>query len=270
MRLSGLVLGFLAFSSLFAATGTHAASCGDTPTEEWVKGDGNCLALYTYGSPGDAGSTNLIVFLHGDVSRGGGADYHTGYAKELADRGGAGTISVAMVRPGYPSGDGRWSEGDLHGRRDHYTEANNATVADGVARLKEHYGATRVVLVGHSGGAAMSGVVMGRYPGVADAAFLISCPCNVERWRSNRRPWPRSLSPHDYVDGVSKDAMIVAITGAFDKNTRWSLAERYIASLVQNGGAGEAIKVDGAGHNLRKSFWQSGRMTERILGLLNP
>jgi len=260
--------GVLVLGIALGTNPAHAEKCGEVPSADWVKGESICLATFTYNNQADGSASGLVVFLHGDISRGGAAKYHAPYAAEIAEAGGDGTVAVALVRPGYPAGDGRVSGGSSNGRKDHYTEGNIASVADAVRRLRAHYNAARVVIVGHSGGAAMAGVLMGKHPGVADAAVLISCPCDIDRWRSGRRPWSASLSPSDFVSTVSKGARIVAITGAKDTNTRWSLAKAYIGDLTDAGGTGEAIRVDGAGHSLRSSFWKNGEITRRVLDLL--
>src|SRR5262245_58934475 len=81
-----------------------------------------------------------------------------------------------------------------YNRSDHYTADNLDAVGDGVRRLRERYEGARVILVGHSGGAATSAVISGRRPGVADAAVLVACPCNLREWRRDRRSWSHSES----------------------------------------------------------------------------
>ena len=93
--------------------------------------------------------------------------------------------------------------------------------------LKKHHKAKRVVLVGHSGGAAISGIIFGRSPGLVDTVILAACPCDVPRWREMRRgynTWTRGLSPHDFSNKVSHGARVIALTGEHDDNTRSVLA----------------------------------------------
>ena len=50
----------------------------------------------------------------------------------------------------------------------------------------------KVILVGHSGGAATTGIIIGKHTGLIDSAILISCPFNVHQWNKS---WTKSLSP---------------------------------------------------------------------------
>ena len=83
-----------------------------------------------------------------------------------------GVAAVALVRPGYPDGAGESSGvAALHaGRNDHYTKENVEEVGAALARLRERAGAKRLVVVGHSGGAATTAILLGMKPGLIDAA----------------------------------------------------------------------------------------------------
>ncbi len=95
-----------------------------------------------------------------------------------------------MIRPGYFDDQGNTSEGANFGRRDSYTPTSIAAIAGAIATSKARYHPRRLVLVGHSGGTAIAGVMLGKYPHLADAAVLVSCPCDLDRWRAmtGRRP----------------------------------------------------------------------------------
>ena len=210
-------------------------------------GGKECLVIHTFGA--GPGTRTLVVFVHGDGSRGGPSDYLSRAAKRVA---GAGVAAVVLIRPGYHDSEGAASTGTSYRRRgDGYRDHVIAAVADAVDRLRTHHGAERVVYAGHSGGAAIGGVVLGRYPGLLDAADLAACPCDVGRWRAmrGRRPWPRSRSPHAFVDAVAADVEVVALTGSKDTNTRSVLAAAYVKRLARRGIAATFSEVDGAGHN---------------------
>jgi len=205
--------------------------------------------------------------LHGDVSSGGPASYHFPFAQKLAETPDAqDLVVVAMVRPGYPDGAGNTSTGDAFDRGDHYTPENIDAVADAIRHLKEHYQANRLVLVGHSGGAATSGVILGRHPGLATAAVLVACPCNIPTWRFRRSPWSRSESPHDWVKKVPTTSRIIAITGTDDTNTKSGLAEEYVELLRKRGVDARFIAVPGAGHN---DAFRSPQVGEAVVSLLS-
>jgi len=161
-------------------------------------------------------------------------------------------LAVALVRPGYPDGSGASSGVSLlhGGRSDHYTLPNLAEVAGAVARLRSHYRAERVILVGHSGGAASSAIILGWKPGLADGAVLIACPCEKEAWRSGRNgAWPRSENPLRWTERVPPATRVRALTGTNDDNTVPTLAQQYVDALKTRGLDAAFIPVAGAGHN---------------------
>ncbi len=220
-----------------------------------VKGKNFCLAIRTYGADAAGPTPTLVVVLHGDMSSGGAPEYHMNIARRLAK---PGVVAVGLIRPGYASKDERASDG-APSHFDHYTAENIDAVADAVAKLKAHHKAAQVVLIGHSGGAATAGVVIGRHPGVADRALLISCPCDIPRWREMRRrsAWFSSLSPHDYADKVPATAKVIAITGDHDDNTDVELARDYVAKLAKRGVAARFIAIPGASHNINKKMYET-------------
>ncbi len=195
------------------------------------------------------GDQALVVFLHGDVSSGGPANYHYGLGQILAALE-PGVTAVALLRPGYADGNGLKSPGTNHKRRDQYTSANNDLVAETLASLRTAFPDRPLFVAGHSGGAAQLGVVIARYPGLVDTALLVSCPCDIARWRraQNARAYKRSQSPQYYVDRVQPDTQVITITGSEDTNTFPEMAADYVATLNANGGNGIAIVVDGSGH----------------------
>jgi pimeloyl-ACP methyl ester carboxylesterase len=191
-----------------------------------------------------------VIVLHGDLSDGGPADYHRGFAAALA-RDVPGVVAVAMIRPGYADSEGRRSSGDNNGRRDHYTAPTIDALAGVTRRLAAHVGAVRTILVGHSGGAATAGVMIGRHPGLAQGAVLVACPCDIGAWRRDRgRPaWDRSLSPQDWAARVPSETTVLALTGEKDDNTRPFLAARYVDTLARRGVVARFQEIAGASHN---------------------
>jgi pimeloyl-ACP methyl ester carboxylesterase len=212
-----------------------------------VFGGGLCLAATTFGAEDAGAAPVLVVVVHGDISDGGAATYHVEFARTLAR---SGVVVVALYRPGYADAAGRMSEGSTLGRQDNYTAANVAAIAGAIDGLKKYHRARRVIYVGHSGGAAIGGVLIGRRPGLIDGAVLASCPCDIARWlrERGRPPWRRSLSPDFLLARVPKTTEVVAITGAADDNTFPVLAHDYAAALARRGVPARFIGVAGAGH----------------------
>ena len=212
-----------------------------------VLANGECVVIRTYGEPAER--TSLVIFIHGDGYRGGPSDYMFRYARRV---GAKGVVAIGLIRPGYYDSSGNRSTGNSYRKGDNYRLDVIETVAAAVKVLKQHFGAEFVVLAGHSGGSAISGVIIGRYPGLVDAAVLGACPCNVPRWRIMRRGrnnWRRSLSPHDFADRIDGKTRVVAITGGKDKNTKPVLARDYVRALKANRIDAVFVEVPGVGHN---------------------
>lgn len=232
---------------LFWSGAVQAACPPDSRLADWVYGGRLCLAATTFGNEADA--STLIVVVHGDISDGGAATYHVAFARTLAR---PGAIVVALTRPGYTDDQGRVSEGHTYGRRDNYTPENIAAVGGAIAGLKSHYRPRRVIYVGHSGGAAIGGVLIGRSRGLIDAAVLVSCPCDIPRWlRERKQPaWQRSVSPSLYGPRVPLTTRVVVIAGEADLNTFPAQAEDYARRLAGRGVDARFVRIAGAGHGL--------------------
>lgn len=246
----------------------NAAPCANEDFETRVTGESHCLVMRRYGP---TTPHTLVVWLHGDVSSGGPANYHFRLAESTATAFAAQSVmAVALVRPGYPDGHGGTSGVSLlhGGRRDHYTLENLGEVAGAVARLKTQYRPQRVILVGHSGGAATSAVVLGMRPGLADGAVLIACPCEKEAWRARRNgAWPRSENPLLWTDRVAPLTRVRAITGGADDNTLPELAIRYVDALQARGIEARFRVIEGRDHN---DVTRAPAVHEALAELLGP
>lgn len=252
----------IAMSWTIMASAAQARCPAEAAITDYVPGGGLCLAAATYGAESAGTAPTLVVSLHGDVSAGGPGDYLFSFARGLAR---PGVVSVALLRPGYGDSAGRRSDGSDNGRRDHYTSGNIAAVGAAIDALKKHYKARRVVLVGHSGGAAFAGVLIGRRPGLAQGAVLVSCPCDIPRWRSERGrgAWPNSQSPMAAAGGVPKGTRVIAITGSSDDNTTPALAEDYVAALAKRGVSARFEPASG-GHGF-SGLWNAADTAARSL-----
>jgi pimeloyl-ACP methyl ester carboxylesterase len=222
---------------IFIATSACAAPCETDDFETRVTGLSQCLLMRRYG-PTDP--TVLIVWLHGDVSSGGPANYHFRLAQKTAeDLSASNVMSVALVRLGYPDGTGAESTVSLlhGGRSDHYTQENIAEVGAVIEKLRAKCRPKSVVIVGHSGGAATAAVLLGMKPQLADAAVLVSCPCDLVSWRRerSRREWSRSENPTRWAEKISAATRVIAVTGSRDDNTPPNLATTYVELLRSRG-----------------------------------
>jgi len=225
----------------------YRANCSPPDNLQWVVGNKECLKIRTLNTKVSVPDPVLVVFLHGDVSSGGPASYLFERAIwfERQD-----VVPVVLIRPGYYDEHGNKSTGsELRGNN--YTPHNVDAVAAVVKNLEVQHRARKVVLVGHSGGAAIAGVILGRHPGVADAAVLAACPCNIDAWRLIRGGprWSASLSPHSYAKRIPKATEVIALTGADDSNTVPSLAREYVKMLKTLGIHARFELVPAVSHN---------------------
>jgi predicted esterase len=212
-----------------------AATCSAQDHELRVSGASQCLLMRRFG---DTEPDAMVVWIHGDVSSGLPANYHFGIAQKAVEQlAPAKVLSVALVRPGYSDGTGDSSSvAFLHsGRSDHYTKENLLEVGAAIERLRAKFQPKTVVVVGHSGGAATTAVLLGLSPKLIDAAVLVACPCDLVAWRVGKREWGRSENPIKWVDKVEPTTRVVALTGAKDDNTLPELARVYTEALKQRG-----------------------------------
>ena len=235
------------FALIVATVSARAAPCLAEDFETRISGETECLIMRRYGAERPA---TLLVWLHGNVSTGGPANSHFRVAEKAArDFAGANVLSVALVRPGYPDGTGAYSSGNDFGRADNWPRATVRDIGAAVERLRQRYAPQRLILIGHSGGAAISAVLLGMRPELADAAILIGCPCDMIAWRAgrSRRPWT-SEDPMGWVAGVASATRVIALTGTDDVTTLPALAESYVSRLAQRGLHADFRLVFDAGH----------------------
>ena len=128
-----------------------ALGCPQADGMNRVDAQTECLVIQTTKPSNIQKARNLLVYLHGDSSRGGFYDRHFKYFTPFAS---ADTVFVGMIRPGYVDSRKNASTGDRMGGGDNYTAHNVDAVANALQALKTKYGASRVVVVGYSGGAA--------------------------------------------------------------------------------------------------------------------
>lgn len=238
--------------ALFVALAPYAASaqdstCKDPDNRSWIQGDGECLHIRTFTRDVKSPNPVLMVYLHGDKSSGAPLSWELNYTQQFMS---ADVAAITMVRPGYPTEGGARSSGATS-REDHYTDHNISAVAGALKRLKDAHKARKLVVVGHSGGAATTGVLFGKFPGLADSVVLLSCPCDIARWRDsgNKRAWTRSLSPSDFTATVATNGRVLAMTGSRDTNTDERLARNYIEKLKGRGVAATYRSIPGADHD---------------------
>jgi poly(3-hydroxybutyrate) depolymerase len=242
----GLVLSLIRLCWLMSSGVAFAQGCPEADGINRVDGQIECLAIQTTKPANNSKQRNLLVYLHGDSSRGGLFDRHFKYFTPFANQD---TVFVGMIRPGYADSRKNASTGDKMGGGDNYTVHNVDAVAHALQALKTKYSARRLVVVGYSGGAATAGVILGRHPELIDDAVLIACPCDLNIRRQGRSSLVRrSISPHEVVNSVFKTVHVTAITGDADVNTSPEQVKSYITTLKAQGVKAHYIQVPKATH----------------------
>ncbi|MDD2732369.1 MAG: phage tail protein [Desulfuromonadaceae bacterium] len=88
---------------IFVTTiGAYGGACEKEEFEYRLSGNSVCLLMKRYGTTNPA---TMVVWLHGNISSGGPANYHFPIAQKFAtDHASENVKSVALVRPGYREG----------------------------------------------------------------------------------------------------------------------------------------------------------------------
>ena len=226
--------------SLFFTNLVHAG-CGDILNE--IFAGNSCTKIRTYRSADVSDKPILVVALHGD-SPFNNPGYQYRFAKLVANKN-SNVISVGMLRPGYTDPLGRTSDGvkgDAIG--DNFDKKRVNQIAKAIIELKKLYSPSKVILAGHSGGAAITANLISLFPLLIDHAFIVSCPCDVNAWREGmfsltKKPIFRgdieTLSPIDLVEHLSEKTIISIFVGKDDKVARPILSKKYKTAATKEG-----------------------------------
>ncbi len=244
-------------SESFKWTLAHANACLKADNIHRVNANGECLAIQSYFANNQLPQKNarLLIFIHGDGIVGGSpSDYLKFQATQFVDKR---TNAIVVIRPGYYDSYDNYSTGESYAFAckgypcDGYRENTIATLAATIQQLKSYYQPSCTILVGHSGGAMMSSVILGKYPNLANGAVLASTTNNVHQWtkRHGWGNWPHSLSPHDWIKTIPKNNFVTIISGAEDKNTYPEYASAYYDSLKRLGIKAQYINVPNGTHD---------------------
>jgi pimeloyl-ACP methyl ester carboxylesterase len=224
----------------------------------WIRANGLRLKTVAYRSARTKPSVHpvLVVVLHGDLPK---PMYHYKFAQEAAAQI-ENVVVAAVLRPGYTDGMGDRSEGEMgHYTGDNYTPEVIDGVADVTKQLQHRFHPERIVVVGHSGGAAITGDLLGRWPKLVDAALMVSCPCDVPAWRQHmlrvqKSPiWlepVKSLSPLDLAGRVPSTVRVRMLVGSDDPVAPPEFSQRYADALRKHGDDVNLTVLPGLKHNI--------------------
>jgi pimeloyl-ACP methyl ester carboxylesterase len=213
--------------------------------------------LYITGEP-QPGSPVVIV-LHGDAP-GVKPSYQYIFASKLATAA-PGTRVIALLRPGYADPFGAKSDGDRgsFASGENYTPAVEQDLAAAIRDLKDRFNASRLILVGHSGGATLTADIAALNPRLVQTAILVSCPCDVPAFRHHmaRLQWSptwllpvNALSPMQTLDTMDADTSILVISGADDPIALPQYSIAYVEKAKSRGLNASMISLPGQGHEI--------------------
>jgi pimeloyl-ACP methyl ester carboxylesterase len=233
-------------------------ACAAPVEDEWVRGGTACLHMRVYRSAAGDAQADLVVVLHGDAPFA-PPSYQYAAARRIA-AGNDDVIAVGMLRPGYTDAEGHRSTG-MRGRAvgDNYTPAVVDAIAGAIDALKRADRPAHVVVVGHSGGAAIAADLIGRHPGIADAAVLVSCPCDVDAWRRHMAAWQRSpvwwipistLSPITLTSDVDTATIVRVVVGGADSVVPVAIGRAYAARLRARDAHVTLTEIPGKPHDI--------------------
>jgi pimeloyl-ACP methyl ester carboxylesterase len=240
-----------------------ALSGGETM---WITANGLRLKTKIYRSSRSSDHPVLILVLHGDLlAPGEPPTYHYAFARTATERMND-VMAAALLRPGYADDDGDRSEGKQGMRTgDNYTPEVVDGVAQSIRTLQANFHPAATVLVGHSGGAAIAGDLLGRHPSQVNAALMVSCPCDLPVWRKHMMKYyfpkvgpfsllflapVKSLSPIDLAGKVPPSTRVRMVVGDRDPVAPPELTREY-AELLRRHGVDAAVTIaPGLTHNI--------------------
>ena len=239
---SVLIRIFSAALALFAAASSDAACTSDDFVTR-VSGGDECFVLKTFAAT--PGAPTLLVWLHGNASAGGPADYMYRDAERYASDS---VASVSLLLHGYADRNGNTSTGDNHNRRGSMvTSKNIESLTAALVKLKEHHKSQRLVLLGHSIGAKFAADIIALSPGLVDAVFLAGCPCdNPANWLG--------VNPISLASSVPVGTQVFAFTGSSDTVVPPRLVTEYIEVLKKRGVDARYSEIADATHSWKSLF----------------
>jgi pimeloyl-ACP methyl ester carboxylesterase len=214
---------------------------------------GQHVEASVYESPALSSQPVLVVVLHGDAPLLRPAyqdEFAASVARHLPD-----VVAVGLLRPGYADPFGRRSDpqsGPHTG--DNYTPEVSEQVTAAIRQLQTQYHPARTILVGHSGGAAIVANIVEAHHDLADAALIVSCPCDLAAWRARmgrfggRRSHSHSLSPLENAALLPKDTPIIIMVGAKDKTVGVANSQAFFAGAKTVGAKVTLRIAPGSGH----------------------
>lgn len=231
----------------------------------WLQANGLRLKTKIYRGTKLSEHPILILVLHGD-SPFAPPSYQYAFARQASEKMDD-VVVAALLRPGYKDDAGDQSQG-VRGKTtgDNYTPEVVDAVAQVIEQLKARFHPAATILAGHSGGAAITGNVLGRWPAAVNGALMVSCPCDLVAWRRHMLKMQmnpiwlepvKSLSPVDLTDRVRPSVAVRMLVGAEDPVAPPELTQEYASALRKHGDNVTVTVLPGLKHDIlleRPSF----------------
>jgi predicted esterase len=251
----------------------HAQKASDTTANQWVIEGKDSLFFKPYFSKVLKDHPTLVVIIHGDAPFN-KPSYQYRTASLVASQN-ENVMAIGILRPGYTDPENHHSSGERGlTSADNYTPLVVDRIAYAISRVADLHNAGKIIIVGHSGGAAITANILSRHPTLAQGAVLVACPCNVPEFRVHMKEltkapnvWDipvKSLSPHEGAGSVSKKTKVVVISGDQDEVALPRYSQEYYTLLQKQKVPVELINIAGEGHEIllnEKVLEAIGRMT---------
>jgi len=256
----------LALLPLLVSSGCTRAASKDPPAAQtlWLQTKEGKLKTSVYKSAAQLSSHPvLVVVLHGDLLGFRAippSTYHYVFADQ-ATRKIDDVVVAAVLRPGYRDATGERSDGNAGmATGDNYTPEVVDAVAAVIEQLKAKFHPSHTVLMGHSGGSAITADLLGRVPSAVEGALVVSCPCDLGAWRKfmmqkqgNNPIWTapiRGLSPLDLAGQVSPAVQVSVLVGADDDVAPPAMSRQYAEALKKHVSHVTLTVAPGLGHEI--------------------
>jgi dienelactone hydrolase len=222
----------------------------------WIDAPDGKVKTRVYKSESLGAHPVLLVMVHGDIPNPGQGLYEFSEAvARISDN----VVAAGLLRPGYKDAQGDASAGKMgYAIGDNYTAQVVDDVDAAIRQLKARYHAGRVVVMGHSGGGAITANLIGRHPGDVDAAVILACGCDPQefktRWVREHPIFPKdlpnpSLLPLDLAPRVSPRTHVRMVIGDKDDVVRLPASQAYFHALQARGVDVTLTIAPGVGHN---------------------
>jgi pimeloyl-ACP methyl ester carboxylesterase len=222
----------------------------------WIDTPRGQLKTRVYESGGLDEHPVLVVLVHGDIPDPRQGLYEVAQAIAHVSQN---VVAAGVLRPGYKDAQGDMSSGNMgYAIGDNYTPEVVDDLDRVIRALKGKYHAGPVVLVGHSGGGAISADLIGRHPEDVNAVLLLACGCDpkefMTRWVREHPVFPKnlpnpSLLPLDLAPHVSRRIHVRMIIGEQDDVVRLPASQAYARALETRGVDVKLTIASGFGHN---------------------